>query len=78
MQIENKKSRKHLATLGSKQPLPFAEKFPNQEPQAICLLKKLLAFDPIDRPTAEQVALCPILDVLLFEVSYVNNAVVRL
>jgi serine/threonine protein kinase len=38
-----------------KQPVPFSEKFPKADPLARDLLEKLLAFDPKDRPTAEQV-----------------------
>ena len=38
-----------------KQPIPFAQKFPNADPLALRLLEKLLAFDPKDRPTAEEV-----------------------
>lgn len=38
-----------------KQPVPFAQKFPNADPLALRLLEKLLAFDPKDRPTAEEV-----------------------
>ncbi|KAJ8633250.1 hypothetical protein MRB53_026586 [Persea americana] len=37
-----------------KQPVPFALKFPNADPLARKLLKRLLAFDPKDRPTAEE------------------------
>lgn len=38
-----------------KQPVPFAKKFPNADPLALKLLERLLAFDPKDRPTAEEV-----------------------
>jgi serine/threonine protein kinase len=40
-----------------KQPIPFSEKFPNADPSALKLLQRLLAFDPKDRPTAEEVGL---------------------
>jgi len=40
-----------------KQPVPFAQKFPNADPLALRLLERLLAFDPKDRPTAEEVCL---------------------
>lgn len=40
-----------------KQPVPFEQKFPNADPLALRLLEKLLAFDPKDRPTAEEVHL---------------------
>ena len=38
-----------------KDPIPFSQKFPNAGPLALDLLQRLLAFDPKDRPTAEQV-----------------------
>lgn len=38
-----------------KNPIPFSEKFPSVDPLALRLLQRLLAFDPKDRPTAEQV-----------------------
>lgn len=38
-----------------KQPVPFSHKFPNADPLALHLLERLLAFDPKDRPTAEDV-----------------------
>lgn len=41
-----------------KQPIPFEQKFPNADPLALRLLQKLLAFDPKDRPTAEEVCGC--------------------
>jgi len=40
-----------------KQPIPFSQKFPNVDPLALRLLERLLAFDPKDRPTAEEVKL---------------------
>ncbi|KAI9073682.1 hypothetical protein K1719_044346 [Acacia pycnantha] len=36
------------------QPVPFAQKFPNADPLALRLLERLIAFDPKDRPTAEE------------------------
>jgi mitogen-activated protein kinase 1/3 len=38
-----------------KQPVPFPQKFPNADPLALRLLERLLAFDPKDRPTADEV-----------------------
>lgn len=38
-----------------KPPVPFSQKFPNADPLALSLLERLLAFDPKDRPTAEEV-----------------------
>lgn len=39
-----------------KPPVPFLQKFPNIDPLALRLLERLLAFDPKDRPTAEEVS----------------------
>ncbi|XAR68202.1 Mitogen-activated protein kinase [Bertholletia excelsa] len=52
--VRNEKARRYLASMRKKQPVPFAEKFPNIDPQALRLLQRLLAFDPKDRPTAEE------------------------
>lgn len=48
-----------------KQPIPFEQKFPNADPLGLRLLEKLLAFDPKDRPTAEEVSLVKIISCLL-------------
>lgn len=40
-----------------KPPVPFEQKFPNADPLALRLLQRLLAFDPKDRPTAEEVSI---------------------
>jgi mitogen-activated protein kinase 1/3 len=37
-----------------KQPVPLQHKFANADPLAVRLLERLLAFDPRDRPTAEE------------------------
>jgi len=37
-----------------KHPVPFSERFPKADPAALKLLQRLLAFDPKDRPTAEE------------------------
>lgn len=53
-----------------KQPVPFAQKFPNADPLSLRLLERLLAFDPKDRPTAEEVCyLCS------FTKYYINRCV---
>jgi mitogen-activated protein kinase 1/3 len=44
-----------------KNPVPFSQKFPNADPLALKLLEKLLAFDPKNRPTAEEVTLWSLL-----------------
>ena len=38
-----------------KQPVPFSQKFPKADPLALRLLERLLAFDPKDRASAEDV-----------------------
>ena len=38
-----------------KHPIPLSRKFPNADPLALHLLERLLAFDPEDRPSAEEV-----------------------
>ncbi|OIT00323.1 PREDICTED: mitogen-activated protein kinase 19 [Nicotiana attenuata] len=52
--VRNEKARKYLTDMRKKSPVPFTEKFPNADPLALGLLRRLLAFDPKDRPTAEQ------------------------
>ncbi|KAJ6822341.1 mitogen-activated protein kinase 15-like [Iris pallida] len=52
--IRNEKARRYLSSMRKKQPVPFAQKFPNADPLALKLLERLLAFDPKDRPTAEE------------------------
>ncbi|PUZ64758.1 hypothetical protein GQ55_3G168800 [Panicum hallii var. hallii] len=53
-QIRNEKARRYLSSMRKKQPIPFSQKFPNADPSALKLLQRLLAFDPKDRPTAEE------------------------
>lgn len=55
MQVRNEKARKYLLDMRKKCPVTFSEKFPNADPLALKLLRRLLAFDPKDRPSAEQV-----------------------
>ncbi|KAG6486458.1 hypothetical protein ZIOFF_055033 [Zingiber officinale] len=52
--IRNEKAKRYLSTMKKKQPVTFAHKFPNADPLALKLLERLLAFDPKDRPTAEE------------------------
>lgn len=52
--VRNEKARKYLTEMRRKTPVPFAQKFPNVDPLAVRLLQRLLAFDPKDRPTAEE------------------------
>ncbi|GLU12925.1 hypothetical protein SLE2022_295800 [Rubroshorea leprosula] len=52
--IRNEKARRYLNSMRKKQPVPFSQKFPDADPLALHLLERLLAFDPKDRPTAEE------------------------
>ncbi|XP_078445693.1 mitogen-activated protein kinase 10-like isoform X2 [Wolffia australiana] len=52
--VRNEKARRYLTSMRKKQPIPFAQKFPIADPLALKLLERLLAFDPKDRPTAEE------------------------
>ncbi|KAJ4835790.1 Mitogen-activated protein kinase 20 [Turnera subulata] len=52
--VRNEKARRYLTSMRKKQPISFAQKFPNADPLALRLLERLLAFDPKDRPTAEE------------------------
>ncbi|XP_027358444.1 mitogen-activated protein kinase 9 [Abrus precatorius] len=52
--IRNEKARRYLSSMRKKQPVPFSKKFPNADSSALHLLGRLLAFDPKDRPTAEE------------------------
>ncbi|XP_002528477.2 mitogen-activated protein kinase 19 [Ricinus communis] len=52
--VRNDKARKYLTEMRKKHPVSFTQKFPNADPLALRLLQRLLAFDPKDRPTAEE------------------------
>ncbi|XP_072994235.1 mitogen-activated protein kinase 9-like isoform X1 [Typha latifolia] len=52
--IRNEKARRYLINMRKKPPVPFSQKFPGADPLALRLLQRLLAFDPKDRPTAEE------------------------
>lgn len=52
--IRNEKARRYLSSMRKKQPVPFSQKFPNVDPLALRLLERLIAFDPKDRPSAEE------------------------
>ncbi|KAM7280483.1 hypothetical protein ACFE04_007617 [Oxalis oulophora] len=52
--IRNEKARRYLSSMRRKPPVPFSQKFPHADPLALRLLERLLAFDPKDRPTAEE------------------------
>ncbi|KAK7251722.1 hypothetical protein RIF29_35165 [Crotalaria pallida] len=52
--IRNEKARRYLSSMRKKQPVPLSHKFPHADPLALSMLERLLAFDPKDRPTAEE------------------------
>ncbi|KAK4283622.1 hypothetical protein QN277_000552 [Acacia crassicarpa] len=52
--IRNEKARRYLSSMRKKKPVPFSQKFPNADPLALRLLERMLAFDPKDRPNAEE------------------------
>ncbi|XP_047315977.1 mitogen-activated protein kinase 9-like [Impatiens glandulifera] len=52
--IRNEKARRYLNNMRKKQRVPFSQKFPHADPLALRLLERILAFDPKDRPTAEE------------------------
>ncbi|XP_039071127.1 mitogen-activated protein kinase 16-like isoform X2 [Hibiscus syriacus] len=52
--IRNEKARRYLSSMRKKKPIPLSQKFPNADPLAVRLLERMLAFEPKDRPTAEE------------------------
>ncbi|KAF7808751.1 mitogen-activated protein kinase 17 isoform X2 [Senna tora] len=52
--IRNEKARRYLNNMVTKQSIPFSDKFPHADPMALSLLQRLLAFDPKQRPSAEE------------------------
>ncbi|KAH7512748.1 hypothetical protein FEM48_Zijuj12G0123300 [Ziziphus jujuba var. spinosa] len=52
--VRNEKARRYLTEMRKKPSVPFVHKFSNADPLALRLLQRLLAFDPKDRPTAEE------------------------
>ncbi|KAJ6795776.1 mitogen-activated protein kinase 16-like [Iris pallida] len=52
--IRNEKAKRYLSNMRKKPPVPFSQKFPKADPLALRLLESLLAFDPKDRPSAEE------------------------
>ncbi|KAK9933508.1 hypothetical protein M0R45_020705 [Rubus argutus] len=58
--VRNEKARRYLSSMRKKRQIPFSQKFPNADPLALRLLERMLAFEPKDRPTAEEALLIPI------------------
>ncbi|KAJ7563593.1 hypothetical protein O6H91_03G116200 [Diphasiastrum complanatum] len=52
--VRNEKVRSYLESMHKKIPIPFYHKFPNADPLALSLLEKMLSFNPMSRPTAEE------------------------
>lgn len=52
--VRNEKARRYLSSMRKKRPIPLSQKFPNADPLALCLLERMLAFEPKDRPSAEE------------------------
>ena len=52
--VRNEKARRFLQNMRTKEGIPFEHHFPNADKGALLLLKKLLSFDPAQRPTAEE------------------------
>ncbi|XP_061987085.1 mitogen-activated protein kinase 12-like [Populus nigra] len=60
--ISNEKARKYLSSMRKKRPIPFSKKFPDVDRSALRILERLLAFDPKDRPSAEEALADPYFD----------------
>ncbi|KAM6545326.1 hypothetical protein CsatB_026062 [Cannabis sativa] len=52
--VRNEKARRYLSSMRKKKQIPFSHKFPNADPLALRLLERMLAFEPKDRPSAEE------------------------
>ncbi|CAL4895748.1 unnamed protein product [Urochloa decumbens] len=52
--IRNEKARRYLSSMRRKKATPFTQKFPHADPLALNLLERMLAFEPKDRPSAEE------------------------
>ncbi|KAL3634564.1 Mitogen-activated protein kinase 16 [Castilleja foliolosa] len=57
--IRNEKARRYLSSMRKKKTIPLSLKFPNADPLALRLLERMLAFDPKDRPSAEEALAAP-------------------
>ncbi len=51
--VRNEKARRFLQNMRRKPGVPFETHFPRADAGALALLRRLLAFDPAERPTAE-------------------------
>ncbi|KAJ8769269.1 hypothetical protein K2173_002197 [Erythroxylum novogranatense] len=53
--IGNEKARKYLSSMRKKKRIPLIKRIPDADPLALRLLEQLLAFDPKDRPSPEEI-----------------------
>eukprot|EP00239_Pterosperma_sp_CCMP1384_P004229 CAMPEP_0197856538 /NCGR_PEP_ID=MMETSP1438-20131217/28748_1 /TAXON_ID=1461541 /ORGANISM="Pterosperma sp., Strain CCMP1384" /LENGTH=583 /DNA_ID=CAMNT_0043472023 /DNA_START=235 /DNA_END=1986 /DNA_ORIENTATION=+ len=52
--VRNEKARRFLKNMKFKPPVPLEQRFVGVDPACVKLVQRLLAFDPVDRPTAEE------------------------
>lgn len=52
--VRNEKARRFLSNMRKKPPVDLQQHFPRADPAALALLRRMLAFDPTERPTAEE------------------------
>lgn len=50
--VRNEKAKRFLSNMRDKQSIPFSRQFQGADPKALSLLKRMLAFDPQERPSA--------------------------
>jgi serine/threonine protein kinase len=50
--VRNEKAKRFLTNMRDKQSIPFSRQFQGADPKALNLLKRMLAFDPQERPSA--------------------------
>ena len=55
-QVRNEKARRFLLNMRKKPGVNFTTYFPRADPGAVALLRRMLSFDPADRPTSEACA----------------------
>ena len=54
LQVRNEKARKFLINMRKKPGVRFDQYFPKADKGALRLLKKMLSFDPIERPSSDE------------------------
>lgn len=61
--IGSPRAQEYVRSLPVTKPIPFNQLFPNANPEALDLLGKMLAFDPVDRITVEDALAHPFLKI---------------